>query len=49
MKSATNCLTNWALPKDAELPPEGLTHFARRLAELGLSTAIEPIGSEMHS
>ena len=29
--------------EDAELPPEGLTHFARRLAELGLSTAIEPI------
>ena len=29
--------------KDAEPPPEGLTHFARRLAELGLSTEIEPI------
>ena len=36
-------LDELGIAEDAELPPEGLTHFARRLAELGLSTAIEPI------
>ena len=36
-------LDELGIVEDAELPPEGLTHFARRLAELGLSTAIEPI------
>ena len=36
-------LDELGIAEDAELPPEGLTHFARRLAELGLSTEIEPI------
>ena len=36
-------LDELGIAEDAELPPGGLTHFARRFAELGLSTAIEPI------
>ena len=34
------------IAEGAELPPEGLTHFARRLAELRLSNEVEPLDPE---
>ena len=39
-------LDELGIAEDAELPPEGLTYFARRLAELQLCNEVEPLDPE---
>ncbi len=39
-------LDELGIAEDAELPPEGLTYFARRLAELRLCNEVEPLDPE---